>query len=92
MFTEKDEKQIAEHGLTREQIDYQIGKFKSGFPPSQLEKPAIVGDGIVKFTDDQIEKFVSYLRRDSCFIESCKVCTCVRCSVQNVQKPFCFYR
>ena len=60
MFTEKDEKQIAEHGLSREQIDYQIEKFKSGFPPSDLVKPAKAGDGIVKFSDDQIEKFVSY--------------------------------
>jgi hypothetical protein len=60
MFTQKDEQQIAKLGLTGEQVDYQISKFKTGFPSSDLVKPAITGDGIVRLSNDEVNKFVTY--------------------------------
>ncbi len=59
-FTEQDKKQILNQGLSLEQVDYQIDKFKSGFPPSDLQKPAIVGDGIIKLTEEEINTSIKY--------------------------------
>jgi hypothetical protein len=59
-FTELDKQQISDHGLNKDQVEYQINKFISGFPPSDLQKPALVGDGIVKFSEDQLEAFVKF--------------------------------
>ncbi|WP_258102917.1 DUF4301 family protein [Marinoscillum sp. MHG1-6] len=58
MLNPSDQEQIAEHGLSTEQITYQIDKFKAGFPPSDLVKPAIVDDGIVKFSEKEQKELI----------------------------------
>ena len=41
MFTDQDLNQIREHGLQLSDVEYQIEKFKKGFPPTVLEAPAL---------------------------------------------------
>lgn len=55
MLSSEDKKQISNHGLTEEKVRYQIEKFISGFPPSDLVKPALAGDGILKLSDDEVQ-------------------------------------
>ncbi len=51
-FSEKDLKQIAEHGLTVEKVNQQLEDFKKGFPFIDIVKPATIDDGV--WVDDNI--------------------------------------
>ena len=47
MLAEKDLKQIAEKGITQQQIENQLNEFKTGFPFLKLETAAGIGNGII---------------------------------------------
>ncbi|MBN2635795.1 MAG: DUF4301 family protein [Prolixibacteraceae bacterium] len=55
MFSAKDKKQIEERESRIETVVNQIENFKTGFPFLHIEKAAIVGDGIVKLSEEEIE-------------------------------------
>jgi hypothetical protein len=59
LFTEEDIRQIAEEGLTQEQVSTQIEIFKKGVSPVTLSRPCIVGDGIVAFSEPEREEFAA---------------------------------
>ena len=46
MLSEQDLKQIAARGITEEQVNHQLGQFKTGFPFLKLEAAAAIGKGI----------------------------------------------
>ena len=58
MLSEKDLKQIAERGISKEQIETQLHQFETGFPFLRLEAAASVGNGIVAPDKTQREAFV----------------------------------
>ena len=64
MFSEKDIKQIESKGLTIEKVKNQIDLFKTGIPFSNLVKAAIVGDGILKPTENENNEFVSFFDKE----------------------------
>ena len=47
MLTNQDLQQIAQKGITPEQIDVQLKEFETGFPFLRLEAAASIGHGIV---------------------------------------------
>ena len=47
MLSEQDLKQIAQKGITPEQIENQLNEFKTGFPFLRLEAAASIGNGII---------------------------------------------
>ena len=47
MLSEKDLKQIAQKGITQEQIENQLNEFKTGFPFLKLEAAASISRGII---------------------------------------------
>ena len=47
MFTQQDLKQLAQKGISEQQIETQLGQFKTGFPFLKLEAAAAIGKGIV---------------------------------------------
>ena len=47
MLAEKVLKQIAQKGITKEQIENQLNEFKTGFPFLKLEAAAGIGKGII---------------------------------------------
>lgn len=53
MLSKDDLKQIAEKGMTEEQINTQLEEFKTGFPFLKLEAAASVGRGIMSLTPDE---------------------------------------
>ncbi len=59
-FDKKDIDQIKNIGLTQEQIYSQISIFKQGAPYVKLNRPCTVGDGIKRFTPDQIEQSLHF--------------------------------
>ncbi|MEE4197236.1 MAG: DUF4301 family protein [Bacteroidales bacterium] len=57
MFTEKDINQIEKQGLTINEVESQVERFKKGFPFLKLEKPATVDDGIIRLNNDEVRAF-----------------------------------
>ncbi|WP_047416951.1 DUF4301 family protein [Cellulophaga sp. Hel_I_12] len=57
-FSEKDQQQLKEKGIVQEKVLNQVETFKEGIPFVTLNKAAIVGDGIRKFTDDEEQKLM----------------------------------
>lgn len=58
MLSELDLKQIAQKGITPEQIENQLQEFKTGFPFLRLEGPAAIGNGIVAPTEAECQDYV----------------------------------
>ena len=46
MFTQQDLQQIADHGLTPEQVETQLANFRRGFPFLNVVRAASPGDGV----------------------------------------------
>lgn len=57
-FSENDLQQLEGKGITREKVLGQIETFKEGIPFVTLEKAAVVGDGIERFSDTDQEKLI----------------------------------
>ena len=58
MLTEKDLQQIAQRGITPEQIETQLDEFKTGFPFLRLEAAAAIGNGIIAPSADERKQYV----------------------------------
>ena len=58
MLTEKDLKQIAQRGITEEQIKTQLKEFETGFPFLKLEAAASVGNGIAAPNESERKLYV----------------------------------
>ena len=57
-FSAQDIQQIKSHGLTVSDTEQQIKDFESGFPFVDIVKPAILGDGVVQYSDNECKNFV----------------------------------
>jgi len=57
-LTDSDLQDIQERGISREENNQQIDWFHSGFPSMKLVKPAVIGDGIIKIQEADIEKYI----------------------------------
>ena len=56
MLTPQDIRQIEEHGLSPEQIERQMERFRTGFPYLNLARAAVAGDGIVRMDASEAER------------------------------------
>ena len=61
MLTEKDLKQIAQRGISKEQLETQLKEFETGFPFLKLEAAASVGNGIVAPNENERKEYVDAL-------------------------------
>ena len=59
MFLEKDFSQIQELGIDLETVYQQINDFKEGFPFMQLQKAATLNDGVLKLSNEELEKYTA---------------------------------
>lgn len=60
MLKEKDLLQIKEKGIEREQIEYQLSKFKNGYKELKILRPALYNDGIRIIDHDQCNRLINY--------------------------------
>ncbi len=58
MFSEKDLAQINKRGVDISEIYRQIELFRKGVPYVNLAKPATIGDGILCFSDEEINNYI----------------------------------
>jgi hypothetical protein len=59
MFTQQDHQQFASLGIAAEAVSQQVAYFKSGFPYLDIQKPATVGDGIVRLSEQEVALYAS---------------------------------
>jgi hypothetical protein len=65
MFTKEDLKQLQSRGSDPKVVETQIDNFKRGFPYINLDRPAIVGDGIKAFNQRDAKKLSYYYDSNS---------------------------
>ena len=58
MLSQQDLKQIAQKGITEEQINMQLEEFKTGFPFLKIEAAAGIGQGIIRLEEDARNNYV----------------------------------
>ncbi|WP_282036431.1 DUF4301 family protein [Saccharicrinis aurantiacus] len=62
MISEKDKEQISSKGTSLEKVITQIDHFKNGFPFMNIEKPASIGNGIIKLDEESKLTYTDYYR------------------------------
>jgi len=65
MFTTEDFKQLADKGIEMNVAERQLKYFRNGFPFLQLDRAAMVGDGILRLTDAETEKLAQTYDKNS---------------------------
>ncbi len=60
MLTQQDLKQIAQRGISPEQIETQLNQFKTGFPFLRLQAAAAVGKGIIAPSQEERDGYVRH--------------------------------
>ncbi len=56
-FTPNDIQQIQNHGLNLDVVRRQLADFATGFPYSDIVRPAVIGDGVREMLGDECEKY-----------------------------------
>lgn len=63
LFTEADKAQIKEYGLSVNKILDQLETFKEGIPNVNMTGSAKVGDGIKKYTKEEVQQLISFFEQ-----------------------------
>ena len=63
-LTNKDKQQLETLNISIDQVERQINQFKTGFPYSDLVAPATIGNGIIKFTDAEVQELIKQFEED----------------------------
>ena len=63
-FSETDIQQLMSKGISKEKVLGQIQTFEEGIPYINLEAPAVIGHGILKFTTSQERELVDYFKHN----------------------------
>ena len=58
MLSQQDLKQLAQKGISEEQVKVQLEEFKTGFPFLKLDAAASIGNGIVAPSDSERKTLV----------------------------------
>lgn len=64
-LTKIDIEELKRRGITEEEIHRQIENFKNKFPFIKLKRPATVGNGIISFDEERINKFIEIFENNN---------------------------
>lgn len=64
-FSDQDLAQLKRKGISKDKVLSQIETFKEGIPFVNLEKAAIVGEGISRFSFDEEKRLIEYFQSSS---------------------------
>ncbi|WP_436514442.1 DUF4301 family protein [Ekhidna sp. To15] len=57
-FSEEDLALMEFKGISLEDVELQLQRFKNGFPPVEILAPATIGNGIVKLSREDLDKYI----------------------------------
>ena len=63
-LTSDDLRQLRAQGLTEEEVERQLALFRNPPPPVRLDRPAAVGDGILRLDEDRQQALVERFERE----------------------------
>ena len=66
MLTAEDKKQLAQKGISEQQIENQLRQFREGFPYLKLRAAATIGNGIIAPSDSECQAFALFICRFGC--------------------------
>ena len=64
MLTEKDLIQLKDRNITEDQVNQQVAQLKRGTAYVHLVRPATIGDGIIRLTEEQVKQMVQAFEED----------------------------
>ncbi len=64
MIPKTDLAQIQKMNISPEALEAQLERFKKGFSPLRISRPATIGDGIVRFNDEQLKRVIGLYNRE----------------------------
>lgn len=64
MFTQVQNKQLSDRGITAEQAFAQLEIFRKGINPVKLNKPCTPDDGIEVYDETEIERYISLFQKE----------------------------
>ena len=67
-----DKKQLENLNISVEQVERQVNQFKTGFPFSDLVAPATIGNGIIKFSDAEVQELIKQFDEDKQYYDILK--------------------
>src|SRR5680860_190867 len=59
MITEQQKQQILQQGMALEQVEEQLKNFEKNFPFLNIQAPAIIGDGIIDLSEEELKHFIT---------------------------------
>ena len=68
----KDNKQLENLNISVEQVERQVNQFKTGFPFSDLVAPATIGNGIIKFSETEVQELIRQFDEDKQYYDILK--------------------
>ena len=72
MLQKEDLNQIEKKGITLKTLENQLDHFKHGFPFIRLLRPAIQGDGIITFSEQEKDDYIRFFEKQSPFLRVMK--------------------
>ena len=63
-MNKEDLLQLKERNVTEEQVNQQVAQLKRGTAYVKLVRPATIGDGIIRMTDDQVKQMTDAFEED----------------------------
>jgi hypothetical protein len=72
MLNQDDHNQIEKKGITMETLENQLDHLKHGFPFIRLIRPALQGDGIISFSEQEIVEHIRFFEKQSPFLHLIK--------------------
>lgn len=67
-----DKKQLEGLNISVEQVEKQVNQFRTGFPYSDLIAPATIGNGIIKFSDTEVQELIKQFDEDKQYYDILK--------------------
>lgn len=71
-LTNSDKKQLESLNITTEQVEKQVNQFKTGFPFSDLVAAATIDNGIIRFSDAEVQELIKQFDEDKQYYDILK--------------------
>ncbi len=63
---------VSKSGKSLNIVEDQLNRFESGFPYLPIQRPATIGDGLIKLKEDSLKQYISFFEDRALDYEICK--------------------
>jgi len=91
MQLENDLKQLAQKGLSIEDIEFQLSLFRNGIPPVRLHRPASPGDGVIVLLQNEVVNMANFYRENASSLHIQKFVPASGAATRMFSEPITWY-